>query len=130
MKEPNALKQVIVVRRDLRMRQGKACSQSSHASGEFMRQALLAVIDGKPHDLSDIEIEWMRSGMAKITLRTDSPEQFEDIRDQAITKGLKVHVITDSGATEFHGVPTVTALAIGPDRAGTIDKVTGDLDLL
>lgn len=130
MKDPNALKQVIVVRRDLRMRQGKACSQSSHASGEFMRQALLAVIDGKSHDLSDIEIEWMRSGMTKITLRTDSPEQFEAIRDQAIAKGLKVHVITDSGRTEFHGVPTITALAIGPDLSSKIDTVTGELKLL
>lgn len=130
MNGKNALKQVIVVRRDLRMRQGKACSQSAHASGEFMREALLAVVKGKPHGLSDKEMEWMWSGMAKITVRSDSLEDFESVRDQAIAAGLKVHVITDSGRTEFHNVPTITALAIGPDLAEKIDKITGDHNLL
>jgi len=130
MNDPNALKQVIVVRRDLRMRQGKACSQSAHASGEFMREALLAIIDGKPLELTEKEIAWMRSGMAKITVRSDSLEDFESVRDQAIAAGLKVRVITDSGRTEFHNVPTVTALAIGPDLSGEIDKITGKHSLL
>jgi len=124
------LKQVLVIRRDLKMRQGKACSQASHASGEFMREALLSVIDGNPHRLSEDEITWMRSGMAKITVRTDTPEQFEEIRAHAEREGFKVRVITDSGRTEFHGMPTVTALAIGPDRAEGIDAVTKHLTLL
>lgn len=125
-----SLKQVIVVRRDLKMRQGKSCSQSSHASGEFMKEQLLAILDGGEITLTADEIQWMRHGMAKITVRTDSPEQFDGIRDAAIAAGLKVRVITDSGKTEFGGVPTVTALAIGPDRAERIDPITGDLTLL
>lgn len=124
------LKQVIVVRRDLKMRQGKACSQSAHASGEFMREQLLAVVEGRPHSLTNDEIAWMQSGMAKITVRTDSFEQFEEIRTKALEKGLKVRVITDSGRTEFHNVPTVTALAIGPDACEKIDKITKNLSLL
>jgi len=32
--------------------------------------------------------------------------------------------------TEFHGVPTNTCLAIGPDLAEKIDSITGDLELL
>lgn len=124
------LKQVLVIRHDLKMRRGKSVSQGSHASGEFMREQLLAVIDGGKHTLSENEIMWMRVGMAKITLRTDSEEQFNAIRDHALELGLKVRIITDSGRTEFKNVPTITALAIGPDCAATIDKVTGDLTLL
>lgn len=119
------IKQMIVIRHELGMRRGKATSQGAHASGEFMREQLVAIVDGGTHTLSENEIAWMRSGMAKITVRTDSEEQFNDVRDRAIARGLKVRVITDSGATEFHGVPTVTALAIGPDRSEVIDEITG-----
>jgi hypothetical protein len=38
-------------------------------------------------------------------------------------------VITDSGRTEFAGVPTRTCLALGPDLASRIDSVTGGLEL-
>lgn len=119
------MKQVIVIRRDLKMRQGKSVAQGSHSSGEFMKEQLLAILDGGELTLTENEIAWMRGGMAKITVRTDSIEQFNDVRDRAIARGLKVRVITDSGATEFHGVPTVTALAIGPDRTEVIDEITG-----
>ena len=44
--------------------------------------------------------------------------------------GLEVHLITDSGRTEFHGQSTRTCLAIGPDDALKIDRVTGHLELL
>lgn len=124
------LKQVIVIRHDLKTRRGKSVSQGAHASAEFMREQLLAIVDGGTHTLSDEEIAWMRHGMAKITVRSDSIEEFERVRDEALTAGLKVRVITDSGRTEFHGVPTVTALAIGPDRADRIDAITGAMTLL
>jgi PTH2 family peptidyl-tRNA hydrolase len=44
--------------------------------------------------------------------------------------GLEVHLITDNGKTEFHGEPTRTCLAIGPDDAEKIDAITGRLQLL
>jgi PTH2 family peptidyl-tRNA hydrolase len=52
------------------------------------------------------------------------------IHDKAIASSLEVHLITDSGRTEFHGKPTRTCLAIGPDEAAKIDQVTGHLELL
>jgi len=126
-----ALKQVLVVRRDLKMRQGKACSQASHASGEFMREQIVAAIHR--HDdlnFSDDEIEWMTLGMAKITVRADTVEQFEQVQADALARGLKVRTITDSGRTEFAGVPTITALAIGPTRSAYVDPITGAMTLL
>ncbi len=126
----DAVKQVIVIRRDLKMRQGKAVSQGAHASGEFMRAKLLGFLDHDGMSFNAQEVAWMRGGMAKITVRTDTLEDFERVRDEAIKRDLSVHVITDAGHTEFHGVPTVTALAIGPDRSALIDEVTACLTLL
>jgi PTH2 family peptidyl-tRNA hydrolase len=124
------LKQVLVIRRDLRMRQGKAVSQGSHSSGEFMREQILSALDGGSLDFSDDEVEWMTGGMAKITVRADDVHEFEAVAAAAHARGLKTRVITDSGRTEFHGVPTVTALAIGPTRSAYVDPVTGGLTLL
>lgn len=39
------------------------------------------------------------------------------------------NLITDSGLTEFGGVPTKTVCAIGPDYDEKIDKITGHLKL-
>jgi PTH2 family peptidyl-tRNA hydrolase len=44
--------------------------------------------------------------------------------------GIKHHVVTDSGLTEFGGVPTKTCVAIGPDKSSKIDIITGGLELL
>ena len=57
-------------------------------------------------------------------------KQMMQIYDKALEAGLEVHLITDSGRTEFHGQPTQTRLAIGPDEADKIDAVTGHLQLL
>ena len=53
-----------------------------------------------------------------------------EIHDKALESVLEVHLITDSGKTEFYGEPTRTCLAIGPDEADKIDAITGDLQLL
>lgn len=49
------------------------------------------------------------------------------IHDKAVAAGLEVHLITDSGKTEFHGVPTRTCLATGPNEAQKINEITGAL---
>ena len=52
------------------------------------------------------------------------------IHDRAPQAGLEGHLITDSGKTEFHGEPTNTCLAIGPDESWKNDQITGHLQLL
>jgi PTH2 family peptidyl-tRNA hydrolase len=42
---------------------------------------------------------------------------------------MECHLVQDAGLTEFGGVPTYTAVAIGPDYDDRIDPVTGDLEL-
>lgn len=51
------------------------------------------------------------------------------IYSKAKEKDLEVRLITDSGITEFGGVPTRTCLAIGPDWSELIDPITSHLKL-
>ena len=67
--------------------------------------------------------------MAKVCLRVDSEEVLVNCHQQAREMGLESHIIRDSGRTEFGGVPTLTACAIGPGPAELIDQVTGELVL-
>jgi PTH2 family peptidyl-tRNA hydrolase len=52
------------------------------------------------------------------------------LHEQAKQSGLSFALIRDSGLTEFNGVPTFTALAVGPGEDGEVDKITGHLKLL
>lgn len=81
-------------------------------------------------DFSPNEQSWILGSFAKVCVRCNSEEELMAIHDKAIESSLEVYLITDSGRTEFHGQPTRTCLAIGPDDAAKIDQVTGHLELL
>lgn len=72
---------------------------------------------------------WLDGRFAKICCRVDSEEELLAIHEKASQEGLEVHLIMDSGKTEFHGVPTNTCLAIGPEEASRFDAITGELKL-
>lgn len=120
------VKQVIVIRNDLNMRKGKMVAQGAHASCSFMSFKLQS---GSPK-LSKEEEQWIQGSFAKVCVRVDSEEELLEIYQKAKDAMLTVHLITDSGKTEFNGVPTKTCLAIGPAAVGKIDKITGHLKLL
>lgn len=127
MSEPNVIKQVIVMRNDLNMRKGKMIAQACHASLSFLTRRLE---QSDKINLSEAEQEWLDTSFAKVCVRVNSEEQLLEIYQKAKDAMLEVHLITDSGKTEFHGVPTKTCLAIGPDYSHKIDAVTGSLQLL
>ena len=124
------IKQVIVMRHDLKMRRGKQVAQGAHASIAFLCRRLQANDPLTLDDFTEAERAWLTGSFAKICCRVDSEEALLEIRDRAQEAGLEVHLITDSGRTEFHGIPTNTCLAIGPDEAEKIDAITGQLKLL
>ena len=70
---------------------------------------------------------WINAGMAKVCLRVDSEDELMACHDSALAAGLTSHLIRDSGRTEFGGVPTLTACAIGPAEVERIDAITGHL---
>ena len=126
-KQMNNVKQVIVMRRDLKMRRGKEIAQGAHASMSFLTRRLQRQSTPK---FSKAESEWLEGSFAKVCVKVNSEEELLDLLQKAKDAMLEVHMITDSGKTEFHGEPTNTCLAIGPDYASKIDPITGDLTLL
>lgn len=123
-------KQVIVMRHDLKMRRGKQIAQGAHASMAFLSDRLNSSDSVSLADFSDVQRAWLTGSFAKVCCRVDSEEELLEIERRAREAGLEVHLITDSGKTEFHGVPTNTCLAIGPDVVDKIDVITGELQLL
>lgn len=125
-------KQVIVIRKDLNMRKGKMCAQAAHASmaallnaGAYQGDNFMLVLR------TEALTRWMKGKFTKIVVSVDSEQELIDIYNKTIDLGIKYHaLITDAGATEFNGVPTLTCLAVGPDLAANIDAVTGHLKLL
>lgn len=130
MDKPMVVKQVIVMRHDLKMRRGKQIAQGAHASMSFICRRLQERGSVSLEQFSEVERAWLTGSFAKVCCRVDSEEELMEIHTLARVAALEVHLITDSGKTEFHGEPTVTCLAIGPDDADKIDKVTGHLQLL
>lgn len=127
---PLQIKQVIVMRHDLKMRRGKQIAQGAHASMSFLCRRLQNQQSVSISDFSEIERTWLTGSFAKVCCRVNSEAELLDIFDKATTAGIEVHLITDSGKTEFHGQATRTCLAIGPDLAERIDPITGHLELL
>jgi len=126
----NPVKQVILIRKDLKMRRGKEIAQGSHASMEFLVSQLRQVrAEGPALAITPDQAEWITRGTAKICLQVDSEEELVRHHEAARAAGLTSFLIRDSGRTEFGGEPTLTACAIGPHRAEAIDAVTGELRL-
>lgn len=128
--EPRRIKQVIVMRHDLKMRRGKQIAQGAHASMSFICRRLQERGSVSLNDFSECEGAWLTGAFAKVCCRVDSEEELMAIHEKAVEAGLEVQLITDSGKTEFHGVQTRTCLAIGPDDSEKIDAITGQLQLL
>ena len=127
------IKQVIVVRSDLNMRRGKEAAQVAHASIKFLADAVTEWGNDSwandPMDISEVEWEWLNGSFSKIVVSVDSEHELAAITIKARVAGLHVDLIVDAGRTEFHGEPTKTCIAIGPDEAEKIDKITGHLKL-
>ena len=119
------VKQVLLYRRDLKMRKGKIAAQCAHAStGALLRSAQT---DGRALivPVYPAMATWLQQGCAKVVLSVDDEDALLHAHDLALEAGLPAVLITDAGKTEFHGQPTRTALAIGPARAAEIDLITG-----
>jgi PTH2 family peptidyl-tRNA hydrolase len=111
-------KQVIVIRKDLKMEKGKIAAQAAHASLEAYKKA----------DINDIH-EWEEGGMKKIVVAANDIKELMEIKERAKAARLPYAVIRDAGKTQVEA-GTVTALGIGPADEGAIDKITKHLKLL
>ncbi len=123
-------KQVIVMRKFKEMRKGKYIAQGAHASvGAILGQAKQ---DGNKLvlDLTDERMApWLTGRFKKICVYVNTEEELLEVYNKAKANGLICSLIKDAGLTEFHGVATLTAVAVGPDREDRIDAVTKHLPL-
>lgn len=112
------LKQVILVRDDLKLPKGKLGAQCAHASVE-------AVMRSDKHKVGD----WLDIGQKKVVLKVADEKELIHYFQKAKDKGFTASLITDAGRTVL--VPgTKTCVAIGPDDEEEIDKITGNLKMM
>ncbi len=110
------MKQVILVRSDLKMPKGKLVVQCAHAS---LEAAL------KSNKLK----EWKSKGTKKVILKVKDENELLYYYELAKKSKLTNALIKDAAKT-FFKIPTITCLAIGPEKEEKIDKITKNLKML
>ncbi|MCX8166513.1 MAG: peptidyl-tRNA hydrolase Pth2 [Candidatus Micrarchaeota archaeon] len=115
-----SIKQVIVVRNDIKLSKGKLAAQVAHASLSAYKEAVKM-----RKGIVDI---WERTGMEKVVLKVNSEKELLELYERIKLK-LPCALIRDAGKTQ---VPqnTITCLGIGPWEEEIIDNYTGNLKLL
>ena len=124
------------------MRRGKEIAQGAHAAMAWMslrlREHIFRELPGREDGIeghlativmSDAEMAWVEGNFRKVVCQVDSLEELTRIHEAAQEAGLESRLITDAGITEFGKIPTVTALAVGPDYDERMDPITGKLEL-
>ena len=122
-------KQVIVMRKDLNMRKGKLVAQGAHASmgailGLCKRDGNKLVLE-----MDERTEPWLTGRFKKICVYVNSEAELTEIYQNAKIAGLVCSLIEDAGLTEFGGVKTLTAVAVGPDYEDKVDAITKHLPL-
>jgi len=112
------MKQVILVRTDLKLPKGKLAAQVAHASLEAAQKSA-------PEKLR----RWKAGGSKKVVLKVKDLAELLEHNESARKQGLVTALITDAGKTVL-APGTITCLGIGPDSEEKIDKVTGKLKML
>lgn len=133
------VKQVIVWRKDLKVRAGKFGAQVAHAAmapifdmmerqdwndGSSKVDFQINTFDSSPFVL------FKEGRFTKIVVGVDNEEQLLVLYEKIKQTSIPVALICDAGLTEFKGVPTNTCIGIGPWWAEDIDQFTGGLSLM
>jgi PTH2 family peptidyl-tRNA hydrolase len=111
------MKQVIVVRKDLKLSKGKLAAQVAHASFSSSQRA------GR----TALKI-WEKDGQKKVVLAAGRQHLME-LEKKCRKLRIPCSLISDAGLTEIPS-GTITCLGIGPAEDSKIDRLTGSLPLL
>ncbi|MFH1224428.1 MAG: peptidyl-tRNA hydrolase Pth2 [Candidatus Diapherotrites archaeon] len=115
------MKQVIVVRTDLKMGRGKIAAQCSHAS-------IMAMENAERESPDDVD-EWRSEGQKKVVLKVNSERELVELFQKVKNAGLKPALVQDAGHTQI-APGTKTCFGVGPAEDAELDKLTGHLKLL
>jgi peptidyl-tRNA hydrolase, PTH2 family len=116
------MKQVILIRSDLKMKPGKLAAQACHGS---VGATLLAFTRYK-----GLFSEWDAQGCKKVVLKVPTETELLNLYNKAVQKSIPAYLVKDAGKTTFHGQPTLTCCAIGPVDYYQLDPLVGHLKLL
>ena len=111
-------KQVIVVRKDLKMGIGKLCTQCCHASLGAVKKAN-----------EDVVKKWEKEGGKKVVLKVKNLGQLKRIYEKCKKAKIPCFLVRDAGLTQLRR-GSITTLGIGPAKEEIIDRITGKLKLL
>ena len=95
------IKQVIILRKDLNMRLGKAVAQGAHASMKvyFDRMHLFGFFS--ICFFTKVMVAWFKGSFAKIVVSCNSEEELIELQNRATSAGIVNAIILDEGRTEF-----------------------------
>ena len=114
-------KQVIVIRKDVKLGTGKIASQVAHASIGSMNNTL---------KISPTAVKiWNQKGAKKVVLKVKDLIELKNIEKKVKQERIPCFLVADAGLTQIRA-STITALGIGPVEEKKIDKITGELKLL
>ncbi len=146
-------KQVIIINTgtEPKMRIGNMIAQGDHVSMKVLLQRLelykteqdiefnyygvkkktLPIIEYYAELFFDKYIwDWLTGTFTKIVLQCPDTYDLYSLYLQAKKEHLPSAYIFDNSYTEFNGIPTLTAVAIGPGNSDQINKITGHFKLL
>lgn len=126
------MKQVVVVRRDLRMRRAEVASCVARASSMFLLENSETTRDGRlVVPFTQEESEWFYGDKKVIVLGAGSESALKHIITQAEIQGLTVNTISKRDEDGKIGYDyTLVCAAIGPHDDDSIDEITGSLKLM
>ena len=136
-------KQVIVVRRDLKMKHGKMAAQVAHAAMSFLTHEGRVEWEWQADMLNGVFMnddysiiqhngairDWLNNSFTKVVLGVDSEEELRELLLKAEESGVMAHLVIDNGRTVFNNVKTPTCLALGPDWNENLDVLVEHLKL-
>lgn len=114
-------KQVIAVRKDLKMGKGKLAAQVAHAAVACALEAQKKY----PEWFNN----WLNEGQAKIVIKVQDEEELRKLAKEAEELSIPSSLIVDRGLTQLQP-GTVTCLGLGPAPSSLIDKLTINYKLL
>jgi peptidyl-tRNA hydrolase len=131
-KMSSELKQVILVRQDLKMKKSQVASLVAKASTEFfivndesVRSDTLSV------RLTPEETDWINSGSIRVVLGVGSETTLRSLAFKAELAGLQCYPVDGKIFSDGEDGPMETlCIAIGPDQSKKIDEITKNLKLL
>lgn len=136
------VKQVIVWRKDLKVRLGKKMAQAAHASmAPIFNMMTIDNSNGFEWSIKDELFSpfmmYKLGAFKKIVVSIENESELLYLYGRVKQHSHYFHneklpfaLITDSGLTEFNGIPTNTCIGIGPYHSHVIDLYTKDLPLL